>query len=146
MQEGRILSIWIYPGQGAAHQEMQEAIAVEEGGLQGDRRRSQRRAVTLLDEAAWEAAINEAGTSLGPASRRANILVRGMDLSRCVGRRLRVGTALLEVCGETEPCHKMDEKAPGLRAALDKDMRGGVCCYVQEGGVLRPDDAVTVQD
>ena len=91
---------------------------------------------------AWEAACAEAGADLAWTERRANLLVEGIPLQPVPGATLRVGTALLEVTRETDPCVRMDEKKPGLFAALARDARGGVCCRVIESGSARAGDTV----
>ena len=100
------------------------------------------RGVTLLDLAAWQRAVDELGAEVDPVERRANLLVEGIPLQPVPGATLRVGTALLEVTRETDPCVRMDEKKPGLFAALARDARGGVCCRVIESGSARAGDTV----
>ena len=48
------------------------------------------------------------------------------QLAHTRGRVLRVGPCRLAIGGELTPCERMDEAAPGLRAALQPDWRGGV--------------------
>jgi MOSC domain-containing protein YiiM len=74
--------------------------------------------------------------------RRANLLIEGLQLEETTGRLLRVGDLLLEVTGETKPCDRMEEAAPGLRGALSSDWRGGVTCRVVEGGSISVGDIV----
>ena len=75
-----------------------------------------------------------------------NVLVEGIELASTPGARLRVGSALLEVTGETDPCVRMDDAKPGLFAALEKDSRGGVCCRVVEGGIVSAGDVVAWEE
>src|SRR4051812_48072687 len=84
------------------------AEAVPGTGLQGDQKRGQRRQVTLLAAESWEAATKELGVDAPPSSRRANVVVRGLDLAETIGKRLRVGPVLIRVYGETDPCEMMD--------------------------------------
>ena len=53
-----------------------------------------------------------------PSARRANLMVRGRELSESRGRILCVGASRILVRGETRPCRQMDEAFPGLQAAL----------------------------
>jgi MOSC domain-containing protein YiiM len=48
-----------------------------------------------------------------------------------------------EVTGETDPCPRMDDAAPGLKDAMIPDWRGGVTCRVIESGHLSVGNAVT---
>jgi len=122
-----------------------------EGGLHGDFRGTVkpggkgRRQVTLLERGDWEAAIAEVGHRLPWQERRANLLVEDLDLPQVPGTRLRIGdTVELEITRETDPCERMDALAPGLRAALTPDWRGGACSRVVVGGTIRVGDTIIV--
>jgi len=115
---------------------LQAADFCPKSGLVGDARgKPGRRQITILDQAAWDAACRELGQpGLSWLLRRANLLVEGLDLRESTGRRLRIGEAVLEITGETDPCRKIDRPAPGLMAALTPDWRGGVTARVRAAG------------
>ena len=119
-----------------------EALAAGLRGLAGERSHPKDRAVTLLAREAWQAVCDQLGAALPWTLRRANLLVAGVELEASVGRRLRVGAALLEVSEANPPCRVMDILHPGLRAALVPDGRAGVACRVLEPGELRVGDAL----
>jgi MOSC domain-containing protein YiiM len=125
---------------------VREARLVPGQGLQGSVGRSRRRQVTLLSREAWQSAITDLGRDPGPACRRANILISGIDLARTRGRVLFVGSCRIAIGGELTPCERMDEAAPGLREALRTDWRGGVFGEVLDGGTVRVGDSVTWDD
>lgn len=104
-----------------------------------------KRQVTILSREAWDAVCADLGTALDWTARRANLLVEGLALERTTGRRIRIGGALLEVTGETDPCVKMDKEMPGLQAALRPDWRGGVICRVLAGGEIAVGDKVSLE-
>lgn len=142
LTHGRVVSIAIRPRSGAAMQECSEAEIRVESGVGGDfRGKPGKRQVTVLSKDAWDAACAEVDITLPWTERRANLLVQGLELLSEPGARLRVGTALLEVTGETAPCVRMDAATPGLFAALEKGSRGGVCCRVVESGHAKTGDA-----
>lgn len=142
--EGRVEEILVYPERRGAARECEEAIAVAGLGLAGDHRRNPSRAVTLLSVEAWEEAMTALGAGLPPRARRANLVVRGLDLGSLVGRRLRIGGAEMTVRGETVPCERMDQQRAGLQEALRIEMRGGVFGPVERSGRIRLGDAVSV--
>ena len=115
-------------------------------GVDGDYRgKLRRRQVTILAGEGWNAAINEIGKPDLPwTTRRANLFVRGIDLPREKGRKLVIGSVTFEITGETDPCHRMDDAAPGLKDAMTPDWRGGVTCRVIESGELAIGDQVTI--
>jgi MOSC domain-containing protein YiiM len=127
--------------------ELTNAEICRESGVEGDSRgKPGKRQVTVLSKDGWEAACAEVDVELPWTLRRANLLVEGIDLTLERGARLRVGTALLEVTGETDPCVRMDATKPGLFAALEKDARGGVCCRVVESGVVSTGDTAAWEE
>lgn len=103
-----------------------------------------RRQVTVLAAEAWEAACRTLSADLPWTARRANLLTKNVVLPRARGARLRVGGLLLEVTGQTYPCRRMDEVAPGLLKALAPDWRGGLTCTVLEGATIRIGDPVEI--
>ena len=142
---GRILGIATRPRPAADMAESQ-SIRVEAGGLAGENRSGKNRQITLLAREDWERAQAVAGAELHWTTRRANLLVEGLALAHTTGRRIRVGTALLQVTAETDPCALMDRFHLGLRKALQPDWRGGASARVLEPGVIRLGDSVTFED
>ena len=115
-----------------------------ENGVMGDHGTSQRRQVTLLDEAAWQTACAEIGAELDWTTRRSNILVSNLGLQELVGRQIRVGNALIEIIGEVVPCHVMDAAQKGLKNALKPEWRGGVYGRIITTGQVNAGDKITI--
>ena len=116
-------------------------------GLDGDKRgQLKKRQVSILAKEDWEAALAELGpdVDLPWTTRRANLLVEGVDLPQTKGTQLRIGSVLFEVSRETDPCEMMDAAYPGLQKALAPDWRGGILCRVLEPGDLKIGDAVVL--
>lgn len=144
-QDGHLLQIWSKSGKGAPMIALTEGVLDETAGLLGSYLKSKRRAVTLLDEAAWAGVTEALGIAANPILRRANLFLRGIPLKDSKGRRLKIGAATLEILGETEPCGQMDAAMPGLRAALETEWRGGAYARVITGGPIRIGDAVAFE-
>jgi len=128
------------------------AIVTLAGGVEGDCRGRikpggrGRRQVTLIERADWDAALAEIDRDIPWQERRANLLVEDFDLPQIPGTRLRIGSVLLEIIMECDPCHRMDAIADGLQAALRPDWRGGVCTRVIEGGTIRIGDNIRIEE
>lgn len=101
-----------------------------------------KRQVTILSVEAWQEACRELGTDMHWTTRRANFLTEGIDLRHTTGKKLRVGSCLLEITGELEPCKRMDEQYPGLTKILTPDWRGGVTCKILEEGHVSLEDEI----
>ena len=143
---GKLLSISVRDASRAPMQILEQARVTRERGVEGDRRgRVRGRQVTVLAREGWEAACADLGAALDWTTRRANLLVEGVDLAESVGARLCIGQVVLEVTEETEPCQRMEEAHAGLRGALVPDWRGGVSCNVVEGGAIRCGDGVRLE-
>jgi MOSC domain-containing protein YiiM len=122
-----------------------EAMVDVDHGITGDARGAKPgRQVTVLFREGWEAACGELGVALPWLMRRANLFVEGIEIPR-EGRRLLIGDLMLEVIQETQPCGLMEAAHRGLRAALKPEWRGGVCCNVLTGGVIRVSDEVRIE-
>lgn len=134
--------IWLKSGRRGPMEAVDEASLVADVGIEGNADRGGYRQVTLLDANAWEAATSELGVEVDPAARRANLLLRGVDLAETADRVLRVAGCRIRIRGETRPCERMDEAAPGLRAALDPAWRAGAYGMVVEGGRVAIGDPV----
>lgn len=116
------------------------AEAVEGRGLAGNANQGGKRQVTIIDEARWREAQEELGVEVDPSARRANVMLRGIDLEDSRGRMLRIGRSVVRIYNETRPCEQMDEAQEGLRQALAVRWRGGAYGEVVEGGVIQEGD------
>lgn len=139
---GRLEAIWRKRRRRQPMQPLEEARLVEGEGLEGNAPTGGRRQVTVIEREAWERAEEELGRSVDPSARRANLMVRGVELAETVGRVLAVGGCRILVRGETKPCGRMDEEADGLQEALRPEWRGGVYGEVLEGGRVEVGDPV----
>lgn len=144
-KSGTLTGIAVRPGSGIPMQTLDNVEIAESSGLVGDhRRRRGKRQVTVLTREGWEAACRDVNAALPWTTRRANLLVAGLDLAEKVGARLQSGEVVLEITGETDPCDNMEAAHPGLMAALDPGWRGGVTCRVIRGGTVAVGDEVAL--
>jgi MOSC domain-containing protein YiiM len=131
-----------------APMETVDAVSVNrERGVEGDVRGVQKvRQVSVLFAEDWRAACAELFADIPWTTRRANFYVEGFPHAaevKRVGAQLKIGNVLLEVTEETDPCGRMEEQVPGLRAALTPNWRGGICCKVVSDGHVKIGDKVT---
>ncbi len=144
---GTLIGIAVRPARRTPMEERSHVSIDKETGLDGDHAgKHPKRIVTILSRAGWQAALEHLDPFLDLpwTTRRANLLVDGIDLPRAAGAIITVGAVTLEVTGETVPCSRMDEAREGLRKALAQDWRGGVICSVTEPGDVRIGDPVDI--
>ncbi|MGD9662437.1 MAG: MOSC domain-containing protein [Porticoccaceae bacterium] len=133
----------------------QAQVSVEKGvmvttageGLprQDFRGRAGKRQVTVLSAESWRKACEELGSELPWLARRANLLVTGIEFgAEDVGKLITIGEVQLVITRETDPCGRMEEVCPGLKAALAPQWRGGVCCRVVRAGDICLGDQVGI--
>ena len=117
-----------------------------EHGVEGDKNGPKNnRQVSLIEANDWATAMAETGAALPWWERRSNLLVEDFDLPHGGNVRIRIGAeVVIELRREIDPCERMEELAPGLRAALRPDWRGGVGGKVIAGGVIAVGDDVRI--
>ena len=131
-----VKAIWIKRAHRGPMDRVEQAELVAGGGVRGSADRGGRRQISIISEEAWEAAQQELGVAVDPSARRANVMVRGIDLENARGKLLRLGACLIRVGGEVRPCERMDEAEEGLRNALRPHWRGGAFGEIVEGGTI----------
>lgn len=137
---GEIVALWLKRARGGPMDSVPQADLVAGRGIRGNANQGGWRQVTIIDEAAWRDAETELGLAVDPSARRANVLVRGVDLRNSRGKMLRLGDAVIRLAGETRPCEQMDDAQAGLRKALDPEWRAGAFGQIVEGGTVRVGD------
>lgn len=142
---GKIEALWLRPAARLPVQSVAQAVAIAGQGLDGDHAGGGKRQITILSREAWDAACRTLGRALDPGTRRANVMVSGIDLPTVIGTTLQLGSVRVEVLGETRPCELMDDGGRlGLQAALRPERRGGVYGRILQGGTLQVGDACTI--
>lgn len=140
--DGRLRAIWVKRMKRGPMDLRETATLVPGRGIAGNANQGGRRQVTLISEEGWAEAVSELGIPVEPDTRRANLLVSGIDLDKTRGQILRVGPSRLRIWSECAPCKQMDEACLGLRKALRPHWRAGACAEVLEGGEIRVGDDV----
>ncbi len=138
---GSLVAIWAKQERGQPMRVQGEAALEPGTGLSGSAPTRGKRQVTLLAREAWERAAAEAGLpGADPVTRRANLLVTGVDFHETAGRTLAVGDARILIHGETKACGRVAEGA--LLDALAPEWRAGAFGEVVAGGPIRVGDSV----
>ena len=137
MQYGQIEAIWIKRAKRGPMDAVAEAEMIAGKGLVSNANQGGRRQITIIDAAVWERIMEELGATIEPSARRANIMVRGLELANTRKQVLLLDECRVRIFTETKPCERMDEVLPGLKAALYRNWGGGVCGQVIDGGRVR---------
>lgn len=135
---GAVAHLFLKPGRASPMREVPEANAVAGKGLEGDASYGRGSRQVLIMEAE---VLDRFG--LAPGMARENILTRGLRLSGVTpGKTLAVGTTLLEVTADCDPCSFMDTLQPGLQEAIRGER--GILARVVSSGRIRVGDAIDV--
>jgi MOSC domain-containing protein YiiM len=112
-------------------------------GIAGNANRGGRRQVTLITRERWAELMRDLGADLPPSTRRANLMISGIDLQQSRGRVLRIGATRLRINGETRPCEQMEEAHAGLQALMRDRWGGGAFAEVIDAGEIRIGDEIS---
>lgn len=145
MRPGRVEWIGLRLARRGVIESVPQAALDPAQGLVGDRYagRTGTRQVTLI-QAEHLAVI---GACLGnglatPERLRRNIVVSGINLLALRDRRIRLGSAILDITGQAHPCSRMEEElGPGGYNAVRG--HGGLTARVIEAGTVNLGDAVS---
>ena len=132
-----VAGLFVSPGRGSGRSEPRESVTAIAGqGLDGCAHGNPpRREVLLASKQHLDALAVE------PGAVRENVTVEGVDVHDWpVGQQVRVGEAVLEITMVCDPCARMDELRPGLRAELDG--KRGMLAHIVEGGEIALGDPV----
>lgn len=143
-QVGWLEWIGVRPERRAPMQVVEAAELRVDTGLVGDRARSGKRQVTLVQAEHLPVVAALLGLdALAPEVLRRNLVVSGINLAALVRWRFRIGGALLEGTGPAHPCSRMEEAlGPGAWNALRG--HGGITARVLKGGVIRVGEPVAL--
>lgn len=139
--------LYVAPAKGAAPRAVDVVDAIAGRGLEGDRyaeprnRKDPTHEVTLIEAESIAAFTRETGLAMAPHGPRRNVVTEGVRLNGLVGRRFRVGEALLEGLELCEPCGKF-ARATHREALKFFVGRGGLRARIVAGGVIRVGDPI----
>lgn len=149
---GEVAAIFVAPGGGAPMEPRVEVQALAGRGLDGDRYAIEagkfsgtkvgKRAVTLIEREAIEAATAAYDVALTEQESRRNIVTIGVALNHLVGKEFTVGGVPMRGYDLSEPCVYLEGllDRPGVRAALVH--RGGLRAEILADGPIRVGDSV----
>ncbi|WP_170772408.1 MOSC domain-containing protein [Ruegeria lacuscaerulensis] len=123
-----------------------DAVMISADGLDGDRARAGKRAVTLIQQEHLVAIGSYLGQGpVTPEVLRRNVVVSGINLAALKGREVQVGEAILRFTVICAPCSRMEE-AFGKGGYSAVRGHGGWCAEVVKPGWVRLGDVVQPVD
>ena len=120
-------------------------------GIEGDRhatgeafhsdRPEEGRQITLFEEETIEALLRDHNIKLKPEDHRRNITTRDVPLNHLVGKRFKVGEAILEATRLSTPCRHI-EQITGLELFNQLTNRSGLNAKIIVGGEIFVGDTI----
>jgi MOSC domain-containing protein YiiM len=150
---GRVCSLHLHPEQpGAVMRSVTAFEVVAQRGVQGDARYFDRprssggpslRHVSLMEREQIAGHARTLGLDgIAPGAVRANIETEGVNLVALLGRRVRIGNAILLLYEARKPCAKMDAICQGLRSLMEQNRQGVLAQVIQSGRISEGDGIV----
>lgn len=155
--KGKLLGIYISQNEGGEITEVPDIEAVAGIGLKGDRnytsqlnipkeKRNPEKELTLVEQKSVDM-LNESDNFgiVHPGDLRRNLVTKGIDLNRLIGKVFFVGGVKakgLELC---EPCRHL-EKLTGKKIMKPLVHKGGLRAQIIEGGMIKKGDQVVVEE
>ena len=134
----KVIHLQLKPAVGAPMNIVTSVEAIANHGLRDDANAGRTKRQVLLIE---RELLDEFQLPIGDV--RENITVQGIQLAGiAAGTQVRVGQALLEAALDCAPCEFIEDKRPGLRAAMEG--KRGTLFKVIEGGAINVGDEVIV--
>ncbi len=138
---GRVDWIGVRPARRAAIVALGDTM-ISADGLDGDRSRTGKRAVTLIQQEHLAAIGSYLGQGpIAPEILLRNLVVSGINLPALKGREVQVGEAVLRFTVICAPCSRMEE-ALGKGGYSAVRGHGGWCAEVVRPGRVRVGDTV----
>ena len=137
----KVAHLFRAPQKRAPMEELREAVAVQDAGLEGcaHARPMGKRQVLLMDEETLRA------FHLAPGIVRENVTTQGLDVNGlAVGQKLRLGEVELQVSLVCDPCEQIESLRPGLQAEMQG--KRGMLCKVTRGGLLKAGDEIELME
>lgn len=136
--------IWMSrrPYKGSPVEELDQLQLTVENGMIGDHYSgtSRKRQVSLMQEDFLMQVSQRMGLKVDMTMTRRNILIQGINLTDLIGKRFRIGTAVLEGTGPCKPCKQMDTTiGPGGWKAME-GLAGITACVLEDGEVKVGDE------
>jgi MOSC domain-containing protein YiiM len=123
-----------------------DQVMISGNGLDGDRGRAGKRAVTLIQQEHLAAIGSFLGQGpVAPETLRRNLVVSEINLAALKGREVQVGEAILRLTVICAPCSRMEE-ALGKGGYSAVRGHGGWCAEVVQPGWVRLGDPVQPVD
>lgn len=145
-------NIYITSVGGSAMQPVEQVLAVQGEGLQGDRYMMRTGywtgvdecQVTFIEGEALDEIQTATNVQVSNGEHRRNIVTRALSLGDLWEARFKVGDALLEFDRPRPPCRYIQSTSErGMTKALGR-ARGGICARVLESGIVRVRDSIEI--
>lgn len=148
---GQITHLHLAPSAGAMMEACDALTLIAGQGVVGDRYKDgigfysnkpeEGRQITLFEAETLDALQRDHGIAFAPGEHRRNVTTVGVPLNHLVGRKFRIGAALLEATRLSVPCQRLVELT-GKKVFKPLINRSGLNCRILVGGAIKPGDAI----
>jgi len=147
--------IYLREGEGGPMLQRLRVAVVAGHGIEGDRYFGRQdepgQNITLVEAEAIEGFLRAQGRAIDLSVTGRNVVVRGVQLNRLIGRRFRLGSALLRGVEHCDPCLTLGQALAGPGVTPADVVRafiasGGLRADVLVGGAVAVGDVLRLED
>jgi MOSC domain-containing protein YiiM len=148
---GSVTFLHVAASAGAAMESRATLTLIAGQGVLGDRYKDgigfysnkpeEGRQITLFEAESLDALRRDHGIAFAPHEHRRNVTTSGVPINHLVGKRFRIGEAVLEATRLSVPCQRLVELT-GKKVFKPLINRSGLNCRILTGGTIRVGDAI----
>jgi len=148
MLMGKVIQIGICKKSSEKIHEVQAVEVISGKGIVNDRHfddnNDDKNQITLIEKENIDHYNNETNTNISYIDFRRNIVTTGIKLNGLIGKKIKIGSAIIEGVDLCKPCKHL-QKMIGQNNVIEKFLlKGGLRCKIISSGNIQKNDQINI--